>query len=284
MVPDAVDTRLDLYWIQLRGNDNTSWGTHHAIHLDAWYQWRLRVKDGLAVAAEALSYPSDEYIRWYRGITRVYIVNPANRDTCGHGYQPAGMDRRMMVTAFISFTDGRGYEESTDDYQEVYGHHRRARRYPGRGAGGGCPPVPPAPERHEHVDPDHVVVERGEGSGSGQPTVDPFDSPNLDMPSFSLGLTLEPQSLPNGSGTSQLPPAPDLGTASFQSPRSTSYGFSGFWAHLSPGTSGSSMPHQPILQASSSEEEEREEDMDGVQHFGFGHRVGKKTVRFTPSD
>ncbi|KAI5657948.1 hypothetical protein M9H77_26741 [Catharanthus roseus] len=135
------------------------------------------------------------------------------------------------------------------------GVKRSARRSLGRGAGGGRPPVPPAPERHEHVDPGHVVVERGEGSGSGQPTVDPFDSPNLDMPSFSLGLTPS-QSLPSGFGTSQLPPMPGLRFASFQSPHSTFYGFFG----------------------------EREEDMDGVQYFGFGHRVGNKTVRFTPSD
>ncbi|KAI5668964.1 hypothetical protein M9H77_18817 [Catharanthus roseus] len=59
-------------------------------------RWRLRVRDSPTVAAEALSYPSDEYIRWYRGITRVYIGNPANRDTRSHGYQPAGVDRRMI--------------------------------------------------------------------------------------------------------------------------------------------------------------------------------------------
>ncbi|KAI5647889.1 hypothetical protein M9H77_33894 [Catharanthus roseus] len=91
-------------------------------------------------------------------------------------------------------------------------------------------------------------------------------------------------SLPSGSGTSQMPPAPGLGFASFQSPHSTSYGFFEFKASPPPGTAGSSMPHQPILQASSSDEEEREDDMDGVQHLGFGHRIGKKTVWFTPSD
>ncbi|KAI5662148.1 hypothetical protein M9H77_21471 [Catharanthus roseus] len=65
---------------------------------------------------------------------------------------------------------------------------------------------------------------------------------------------------------------------------SITYGFFGFRAPLPPCTSGLSTPHQLISQASSSDEEEQEEDMDGVQHFGFGHRVGKKTVRFTPSD
>ncbi|KAI5667659.1 hypothetical protein M9H77_17512 [Catharanthus roseus] len=61
------------------------------------YMWQLCIRDGPVVAAEVLSYPSDEYIRWYRGITQVYIGNPANRDTRLHRYQPAGVDRRMMT-------------------------------------------------------------------------------------------------------------------------------------------------------------------------------------------
>ncbi|KAI5680330.1 hypothetical protein M9H77_01557 [Catharanthus roseus] len=55
------------------------------------------------LAVEALSYPSDEYIRWYRGITRVYIGNPANRDTRSVGYQPARVDRWMMVHSTNKF-------------------------------------------------------------------------------------------------------------------------------------------------------------------------------------
>ncbi|KAI5654763.1 hypothetical protein M9H77_31950 [Catharanthus roseus] len=151
-------------------------------------------------------------------------------------------------------------------------------------ARGGRSPIPPFPHRHKNVDPGHVEVERGEGSRGGQPTVDQFDSPNLDIPSFSLGLTPASQSLPIGSGTLQTPPPPGLGFASFQAPHSTSFGFSGFPAPLSPGTAGSSTSHQPISQTSSSDEEEWADDMDGVQHYGFGHRVGKKTTRFTPSD
>ncbi|KAI5683821.1 hypothetical protein M9H77_05049 [Catharanthus roseus] len=127
-------------------------------------------------------------------------------------------------------------------------------------------------------------VERGEGSRGGHLPVDPFDSPNLDIPSFSLGLTPLSQSLPGGSGTLCTPPPPGLGFAPFQSLAGTSLGFSSFRAPPPPSTAGLSALHQPISQASSSDEEERTDDTDDVQHLGFRHRVGKKTTRFAPSD
>ncbi|KAI5649702.1 hypothetical protein M9H77_35707 [Catharanthus roseus] len=102
------------------------------------------------------------------------------------------------------------------------------RRQPSRGAGGGRPPVPPIPGRSDHADPGHV--ERGEGSGGGHPPVNPFDSPNLDIPSFSLGLSQPSQLLPSGSGTLRAPPPPDLEFAPFQSPAGTSLRFSLFRA------------------------------------------------------
>ncbi|KAI5666787.1 hypothetical protein M9H77_16640 [Catharanthus roseus] len=134
--------------------------------------------------------------------------------------------------------------------QGALGVKRGARRHPGRGAGAGRLLVPPAPQRQEHVDPGPAMVERGEGSGSGQQYVDPFDSPHLDMPFYSLGLTPDPQSLPSGFGTSQMPPTP----------------------------TGSWTPQQLISQASSSNKEE------GQDALYRGHRVGKKTVRLTPFD
>ncbi|KAI5683237.1 hypothetical protein M9H77_04465 [Catharanthus roseus] len=215
MVPDAVDTRLDLHQIQLRGNDNTSWVTQHAIHVDTLNQWRVHTRDGPAVTVEAL------------GITRVYIGNPANHDTRAHGYQPIGVDRRMevddisrvaiqeppsspsqivavmkkvqtiiwrcMATFPVQPSRRRPREHIPD--RGARGVKRGAQRHPGRGTGAGRPPVPPAPQRQEHVDPDPTVVEKGEGSGSGQQYVDPFNSSHLDMSSYSLSLTPDPQSL-----------------------------------------------------------------------------------------
>ncbi|KAI5678762.1 hypothetical protein M9H77_09712 [Catharanthus roseus] len=248
MVLDLVDTHLDLHRIQLRGNDNTSWVTPHAIHVDVWNQWRVRVRDGPAVEyVEALSYPSDEYIRWYRGITRVYIGNTANRDTHAHGYQPVGVDRWMMATFPVQSSRRRPREYVPD--RGTRRVKRGARRYTGREAGAGRPPVPPAPQRQEYVDPHPAVVERGEGSGGGQHYVDPFDSPHLDMPSSSLGLI-----------------SPYSGFTAFQSPHPSVYGFGRFRAPPPPGTADASTPHQPISQASSSDEEE------GQDALGRGHR------------
>ncbi|KAI5676806.1 hypothetical protein M9H77_07756 [Catharanthus roseus] len=98
------------------------------------------------------------------------------------------------------------------------------------------------------------------------------------MPSYSLGLTPDPQSLPSGSGTLEMPPVPSSGFTAFQSPHPSAYGFGRFRAPPPPSIAGASTPHQPISQTSSSDEEE------GQDALSRGHRVGKKTVRFTPSD
>ncbi|KAI5650351.1 hypothetical protein M9H77_36356 [Catharanthus roseus] len=108
------------------------------------------------------------------GITRAYISNPANRDTRSVGYQPAGVDRRMMT--FI-------LQEWIRDITDA------------------------SPSR----------------------------------------FRICPISI------------------------STSYIFLVFRFRAPPplGTASSSTPHQPISQASSSNEEERTDDTDVIQHLGF---------------
>ncbi|KAI5677603.1 hypothetical protein M9H77_08553 [Catharanthus roseus] len=165
LFPDAVDTCLGLHEIQLRGNDNTSWVTQHAIDIDTWNQWRVRVRDGPAVAVEALLYPNDEYIMYHHGFTSL-----------------AGVHRRMMTIiqwCMVSIGGTLGCTPSQHDIQATFpvqpsrrrpqeyvpdrgarGVKMGARRHPGRGAG--------APQRQEHVDPGPAVVEKGEGSASSQ--------------------------------------------------------------------------------------------------------------------
>ncbi|KAI5666967.1 hypothetical protein M9H77_16820 [Catharanthus roseus] len=254
--------------------------------------------DGPTLAIEVISYPNDEYIGCYRGITLVYIGNPANHDTRSVGYHPARVNRRMMTFMLQEIDDMASVE--IDDMASVvikeppsassqmaifekkvqtiirrhsqYNHRvvipestyrtgsarrvkRDARRQLGHGVGGGRPPIPPFRGRPGHADPGYFVMERGEGfgqvergeeSGGGHPPVDPFDSLNLDIPSFSLGLTQPSQSLPGGSGTLCAPPPSGLWFAPFQSPADTSLGFSSFHAPPPTGTSGSSTSHQPV--------------------------------------
>ncbi|KAI5662777.1 hypothetical protein M9H77_22100 [Catharanthus roseus] len=76
------------------------------------------------------------------------------------------------------------------------GVKRGTRRLPGHGARDG----------HSYADPGHEV-ERCEGSGGGRPPLDPFDNLDLDMSSFSLGLTPPSQSIPGGSGTLRFSPS-----------------------------------------------------------------------------
>ncbi|KAI5666599.1 hypothetical protein M9H77_16452 [Catharanthus roseus] len=257
-IRNACDTRLDLHRIQLRGNDHTYWGTQHASHVEAWHQWQLRVNDGPALAVKVLSLPwqlSGDTGATYISVTDGYFREESVDDHSEYDIQqtfPVQPSRRRP-REHVPDRDARGVKRGT-------------RRQPGCGAGGGRPPVPHFPG---HVEMERCEgsgqvergegskqVERDEGSGGGHPLVNPFDSPILDIPSFSLSLTQPSQSLPGGSVTLRAPPP----------------------------TTGSSTLHQSISQASSSDDEERADDTDDVQRFGFRHRVGKKTTRFTLSD
>ncbi|KAI5662175.1 hypothetical protein M9H77_21498 [Catharanthus roseus] len=196
----------------------------------------------------------------------LYIGNPANRDTRAHGYQPAGVDRQIITSML----------QEVDDMQTII---RRCMVFIGGTLG--CTPsqhdiqttFPVQPScRHprEHV-PDQGAsgVKRGARRHPGR---------GADMPSHSLGLTPDLESLPSGSGTSQMPLAPSSGFTAFQSPHPSTYGIGRFRAPPPPGTTGASTPHQLISQVSSSDEEE------GQDALSRRHRVGKKIIRFTLSD
>ncbi|KAI5666116.1 hypothetical protein M9H77_15969 [Catharanthus roseus] len=53
------------------------------------HQWAQHIRDGLVLPVEDLSSPTNDYIRWYRDIMRVYIDNTARRDIRTIGYPPA---------------------------------------------------------------------------------------------------------------------------------------------------------------------------------------------------
>ncbi|KAI5683267.1 hypothetical protein M9H77_04495 [Catharanthus roseus] len=174
--------------------------------------------------------------------------------------------------------------------QGARGVKKGARILPGGGARGGRPLTPPNLGRG-HADPgrgremDEGSGGRGLGDLGSSYQVEPFDNPDLHMPSFSLGLTQPIQSHPH---TSYALPLPDVGFSSFQSPHPPSIGSSSFQAPPPPYTVGSSTQHMPISTASSSDSDEHDDEttdvVTPVQHLGFGHRVVKKTNRFTSFD
>ncbi|KAI5676865.1 hypothetical protein M9H77_07815 [Catharanthus roseus] len=205
----------------------------------------------------------EDYIRWYRDVTRVYIGNPTNRGTRTVGYQPTGVDKRMMelddmatgviegppssLTQIISFAKSRLssalHPSCRRPWEPVLKHGARgvkrcARRFPTEARGGRLL-VPSYPGRRRNADP---------GCGGKRVT--------------SLSDTV--------SSSFQAPPPPSTVSLFLAPPP--------LWMV------GSSTPHMPIFNASSSVSDERTNDATPAQQLGFGHHVGKKTTRFTPSD
>ncbi|KAI5680183.1 hypothetical protein M9H77_01410 [Catharanthus roseus] len=105
---------------------------------------------------------------------------------------------------------------------------------------------------------------------------------------------------PSGAGISYIPPNPfDSPNAAYIQPPPNTGGISyapsppsavglSFDAHLSLGTTGSFVHHMPLSCASSfnldEHADEQTDDVTPTQQLGFGHRIGKKTTRFTLCD
>ncbi|KAI5680786.1 hypothetical protein M9H77_02013 [Catharanthus roseus] len=235
--------------MQLRGNDHTYLRTQHASHVEVWHQWRRHIRDGPVLTIE------------------VYIRNPGNRDTRMARYRLAGVHRQMMTSMLQEPSRRRPWEPIL--HRGACGVKRSACRLPGVGAREGRPPTPPDLGRG-HTDPGHGR-EMGEGSGGrglgdlgSSYQVELFDSPNLGMRSFSLGLT--PSTLSNPP-TSYMPPPSGLGFSSFQSPHPPGIGSSLFYAPPAPPppyTVGSSTQHMPISTAFSSNSDEHDDEPTDV--------------------
>ncbi|KAI5647935.1 hypothetical protein M9H77_33940 [Catharanthus roseus] len=84
--------------------------------------------------------------------------------------------------------------------------------------------------------------------------------PELDFPTFSLGLMPPAQSYPGRLGTSYAPSPPDIVGSSFQVPPPPSTVGSLFQPLPLPGKTGSSTPHMPISYASSSDSDEHNDE------------------------
>ncbi|KAI5680582.1 hypothetical protein M9H77_01809 [Catharanthus roseus] len=100
-------------------------------------------------------------------------------------------------------------------------------------------------------------------------------------------LMLVAPSHPNGIDVDYVQPFLSVGGTSYAPPPPGAVGLS-FDAPPPPGTAGSSVPHMPKSRAFSSNSDEHGDeptnDVTPAQQLGFGHRIGKRTTRFTPSN
>ncbi|KAI5681171.1 hypothetical protein M9H77_02398 [Catharanthus roseus] len=254
-------------------------GTQHASHVEVWHQWRLYIRDGTALAVET------SMLHEVDGMASVVMQEPllSPSQMAIFAKKVQTIIRRCMV----SIGSTSGCTPSHHDIQQIFlvqplrrrpqepipdrgdrGVKRGAHRLLGGGAHGGRPSAPPDPSKG-HVDPGRggEICEgsrrRGLGDLGSSYQIEPFNSPNLDMLSFSLSLTQPTKShLP----TSYAPPPPGLGS-SFQAPPPL---------HMV----GSSIPHMPMSTASSSDSDEHDDEPTDVvtpaQQLGFGHHVGRR--------
>ncbi|KAI5650111.1 hypothetical protein M9H77_36116 [Catharanthus roseus] len=156
--------------------------------------WCYHIRDDLVLPIEDLSSP--DYIRWYRDIIRVYIGNPAYRDTRNIGYQPPVVDRRMMEIKY-DVTTGvlEGPPSSLTQYASVM---RKVQTIICRGALVDCQVAGPVEALHVQTDEDLQTpdMEEREMEDLGDGDVE-IREPDLDAPTFIFGLTPLAQSRPN---------------------------------------------------------------------------------------
>ncbi|KAI5661598.1 hypothetical protein M9H77_20921 [Catharanthus roseus] len=184
---------------------------------------------------------------WYWGITGVYIDNPANYNTRSHGYQPAGVDKWMMTSMLQEVDDMASVliQEPPSSPSQMVVFAKKVQTIISELSN--RRPREHVPDRGARGVKRGAHRQPGRGVGGGRP-----------LAAFSRQTrTCRPWACKGGEGFRAPPP---------------------------PSIAGSSTPHQPISQTSSSDEEERTDDMDVVQHYGFRDRIGKKTTRFRPSD
>ncbi|KAI5682698.1 hypothetical protein M9H77_03926 [Catharanthus roseus] len=216
----------------------------HASHVEVWHQWRQHIKDDLLLPVEDLSSPRDDYIKWYRDIMRVYIGNPANRNTRTIGYQTCGVDRRMMTSMLQEVDDmATGVIQGPPSSpKQIASFAKKIQTIIRRcmvciGGTLGCTPsqhdiqqtFPVQPSRHRPREPVLDCGARGVKRGAHRlpgggarscPSSSRWTgtcrprSPDIDIPTFSLGLTPPAQSHPSGLGTSYAPPPPDYTVSS----------------------------------------------------------------------
>ncbi|KAI5682937.1 hypothetical protein M9H77_04165 [Catharanthus roseus] len=280
--------------------------------------WRLHIRDCPALAIKVLSYPNDEYIRWYREITRLCIGNPANPDTRSVGYQPAVVDKRMMTSTLQKVNDMASMviqeQPSSPSQMTIFAKKVQTifwRCMVSIGSTLGCTPSPhdiqqTFPVQSSRCHPREPVpdwgargVKRGArrlpsgGAHGGRPPA----PPDLGRGHTDPGRGGEMGEGSVGRGLGDLGSSYQVELFDSLSHPPTSYvppppglGISSFQSPhpLGIGSSSFQAPLAQRIVTSSSDSDKHNDEPTNVvtpeQQLGFGHRAVKKTIRFTPSD
>ena len=99
-LPDMrlTDNQAALHSLDRRGRANQDWSTTHRQYIDIWTDRRVHVQDGTVI--EDTTYPSDEYVQWYRERTVIYISNPSRFPAFPEGFQGDSARAQYLVSLF----------------------------------------------------------------------------------------------------------------------------------------------------------------------------------------
>lgn len=99
LVPDyrLAENNAVLHKFSRRGKKNQDWSLAHVHYIDAWTHRHGMVADGTAV--DDTTYPSDDYFRWYRQRTVIYVSNPRRHPPIPEGFQGDSARVEYLVDA-----------------------------------------------------------------------------------------------------------------------------------------------------------------------------------------
>lgn len=96
-IPEArlMDRFKELHKMDRRGRANNDWVSTHRTYIDIWANRHSLIEAGDVV--ENPTYPSSEYITWYKPRTVMYIFNPSRQNTFAEGFQGTGSTTEYLV-------------------------------------------------------------------------------------------------------------------------------------------------------------------------------------------
>ncbi|KAD3336186.1 hypothetical protein E3N88_31705 [Mikania micrantha] len=94
-IPLTMDQHHTIHNLNRGGKLNKDWLRHHQQYVSSWNQRLTNTIDGQHVPAPTVS---DDYMRWYRSHTVLYITNPGSEEVNPRGFQNDGGAYQLMDT------------------------------------------------------------------------------------------------------------------------------------------------------------------------------------------